>query len=150
MVHLFLGLPGTGKTTSGKAVGAITLDLGGKNITQEGEQRLSKAFTEMIKLYAENDIEIYFDTYDKYFDIGTIKSLAQEGLVEVTVAIPTAEDMPYIFENIKARGDSDDFINLYQKNWEKWVNSWRHRWPEQDGVKVIRTYYKTNTNREEV
>lgn len=146
MITFIMGLPGTGKSTYAIKHGGASFDLGMKNISEEGKEKVWKQFTDLCNLMAESKDEFVLDTYFEYLDMRRMKQLAKEGKVKFIVAIPDNHWDVVLKRQANRDGDSDSFTLLYQKNHESWARGWHKQFDNFPNTTII-GYYDNDKDR---
>lgn len=141
-----MGLPGSGKSTYAKNNGGASFDLGMKNLTKEGKEKLYKQFTGLCELMARSKDNFLIDTYFEYLDMRKMKKLAQKGLVKFIVAIPDNYWAIVLKRQANRDGDSDRFTNLYSKSYKSWALGWHKQFDDFPNTTII-GYYDNDNNR---
>lgn len=114
MNTIYLGMPGTGKSTACKNAGkCITFDFGK---TTDIDSRVFSKMTKLLSSLYENFDNIGFDTYPEYF-------VELPRNAKIYIAIP--EDISIALRRVMKRDGKDSpFFKLYTKNAEKWRTEW--------------------------
>lgn len=141
-----MGLPGTGKSTYAIKHGGASFDLGMKNLTNEGKEKVWKQFTELCKLMAKSKDMFIIDTYFEYLDMKVMKQLAKKGDVKFVVAIPDNYWVEVLKRQANRDGDSDRFTKLYQKNYKEWALGWHKQFDNFPNTEII-GYYDNDNDR---
>lgn len=112
---IICGFPGTGKTEMARKQpirGSCWVDL--ESTPFEKNWQL---YANVAKHMSENGYNVMTSTHEEL--LKTFEKMR----VKYTVVIPPINDKPNYLKRYLRRGDDKEFIDLIDKNWEKWITS---------------------------